>query len=760
MFKYIPIAILFLSWVCSLQGQTGLIKGVVLDQESGEPVIYSNIQLEGSTIGTNSDLNGFYTLAKVPAGEYTMITTYIGYDTIRTPITIVADKIVTKNIYMSSGGVNLGVIDISARREQARTEVQISKVQVSRKQIKSLPSTGADADIVQYLQVLPGVISTGDQGGQLYIRGGSPVQNKILLDGLTLYNPFHSIGFYSVFETELIKNVDVLTGGYNAEHGGRISAIVDIKTRDGDKKRWGGQVSGSPFMYKGLIEGPLLKFNEERGSSISMVLTTKQSIIEETSLNFYPNASINDTIGLPFSFNDTYGKISFNSQGGNKLSLFGFNFEDSYNNPLLANVGWTNVGGGANFTLVPSGANILLNGHIGYTNYETSINEINADPRSSDIRELEAAFDFTIFGDQSEINYGIELRSIRTNFEFVNPFGLNLQQLQNTTEFSGFLKFRRVFGGLVIEPGMRIQYYASQRQASLEPRFGVKYNITDKLRFKGAAGIYSQNILSTSNERDVVNLFSGFLSGPESQVAAFDGGFAPDKLQKSRHLVGGFEYDFTNDLTINVEGYLKQFPQLVIVNRNKIDPSDPDYSTEEGDAYGVDFSLKYEKKKFYAWMTYSYGFVNRFDGEQEYPTVFDRRHNANMLLTYNLDTKGDWSISARWNLGSGFPFTQTTGFYNYNALQGGVSTDVLTSNPEDIGIIFSDTRNGGRLPYYHRLDISMTKIFRLTEHQNIELVASVSNAYDRANIFYFDRVAYDRVDQLPILPSIGVKVNF
>ena len=130
----------------------------------------------------------------------------------------------------------------------------------------------------------------GDQGGQIYIRGGAPVQNKILLDGLNIFNPFHSIGFYSIFETELIKNVDVLTGGFGAEYGGRISAIVDIKTREGNKARTSGFVSGGPFMMKGLIEGPIKKF-KEGGSSVSYVFTAKKSLIDQTSKTLYSYAT-------------------------------------------------------------------------------------------------------------------------------------------------------------------------------------------------------------------------------------------------------------------------------------------------------------------------------------------------------------------------------------------------------------------------------------------------------------------------------------
>ncbi len=751
---------LFIAFGLFVQAQTGTLRGHVYDKNTGDPIVYGNLILEGTDYGATTDVNGFYNFPSVDVGSYTLKSSYVGYEDFNSEVTIRAGGITTKSIYLEESGVQLGVVDISAKRDQARTEVQISKIEVSQKQIKALPSTGGDADIVQYLQILPGVVSTGDQGGQLFIRGGSPVQNKILLDGLTIYNPFHSIGFYSIFETELIRSVDVLTGAFNANEGGRISAVVDINTREGNRTKMGGQLSASPFMVKGLVEGPIKKFKEGEGST-SFVLTAKKSIIDQTSKELYSYAANPDSIGLPFNFLDFYGKISSITSNGSKFNFFGFNFTDSYENPLIANIDWRSSGGGLNFNLIPTSSGMILNGMLGFSNYEVNLEEDSDDPRRSLINELTAGLNFTVFEKNTEFNYGFEIKGIRTEFEFTNPFNQLLNEFQNTTEFAGFLKVRHVFGDkFILEPGFRVQYYASQSSFSPEPRLGLKYNISDDLRFKAAAGLYSQNILSTSNERDVVNLFSGFLTGPESDVAALEGGVLKDKIQKAAHVIAGFEYDVTDQLQVNVEGYFKDFNQLIVVNRNKTTASDPDYSSETGEAYGIDFSASYQAQKLYLWGTYSYGFVNRYDGFQKYPTVFDRRHNVNFLATYNIDDDGDFQVSARWNLGSGFPFTKTQGFYNYNPFQDGVSTDFIQDNPDDVGILYSTERNGGRLPYYHRLDLSVTKFFRFGDDLNLEAVAAVTNVYDRGNIFYFDRVAYERVNQLPIIPSLALKLNF
>ncbi len=751
------IAILFFTTISV--GQKALVRGNVYDKDSGEPIPFANVFIENTTKGTTTNFDGFYTLADIEPGDYFLVSTFIGYDTARVEIKLTKNDIEYTSLYLSESSVTIGTVNISASRQTDRTEVKISKVSVSQRQIKALPSVGGEADIAQYLQVIPGVISTGDQGGQLYIRGGSPVQNKILLDGLTIYNPFHSIGFFSVFETEAIKNVDVLTGGFNAEYGGRISAIVDIQTRDGNKVRHGGFVSASPFAAKAMIEGPLSKFEEGKGSS-SFLFTAKKSLIDQTSKSLYKYAAQDEEIGLPFSFQDFYGKFAFKSENGSNINLFGFKFEDQFNDPTLANIKWDNVGFGANFNLIPSTSNIIMSGAIGFSNYDLGFEQTGDDERSSAIKEFGANIDFKFFGNNSEFAYGIDLRSIRTDFQFTNPFKQIINQAQSTTEISGYMRYRQVIGNLIIEPSVRLMYYASQKSFSPEPRLGMKYNVNDILRFKFAGGFYSQNLISTSNERDVVNLFNGFLSGPTEQVTGLDGENLDDKLQTSRHLILGLEYDLSNRIQFNVEGYYKDFPRLITVNRNKLSTAEADYIEEEGEAYGIDFTAKYESPRVYIWATYSHGYVNRFDGTQTYPTIFDRRHNVNFLATYNIDKKATWQASVRWNFGSGFPFTQTQGFYNYQSFFEGPATPYQTNNPEEVGILYSEDRNDGRLPYYHRLDISLVKKLQFTKNFGMEITASLTNAYNRDNIFYFDRVEYDRVDQLPTIPSLAAKVTF
>ncbi len=752
------IAIFFFLIPALVFAQKGSVRGNIYDKETAQPVAFASVALEGASMGANSDINGFFSIMDVPVGKYNLKVSYLGYEDYSEEIEVKKGEILFQNIYIQESGTKLDVVEISGKKAQAKANVEVSKIAITPKQIRSLPSAGGQADVAQYLTVLPGVIFTGDQGGQLYIRGGSPVQNKILLDGMTIYNPFHSIGFFSVFETELIRNVDVLTGGFNADYGGRISAIVDVKTREGNRKRLSGMVSGSPFQAKALLEGPIAPLKTEGGGSVSFVLTGKKGLISQTDSKFYPG--VNDSIGIPFDYEDLYGKISFLTGNGSKLNLFGFNYTDGVDFPITT-FGWKSSGGGLDFTLIPTNSNTIVNGILTVSGYRSNIEEADRLPRYSGVSGYFAGLNFTNFGRNDEIKYGLELNGFRTEFEFVNFKGFTIDKNDNTTEISGYIKWKHKAGPLVFEPGFRLQYYQSLNQPSLEPRVGMKYNISDKLRFKAAGGLYSQNLLSTVNERDIVNLFVGFLSGPEERIFKLNGDEPADhRLQKSVHAVAGFEVDVLRNFDLNVEGYYKRFTQLIALNRAKLQPQDPNFTTETGDAYGLDLSVKIEGKRAYLWGAYSLGFVTRYDGFQEYPPVFDRRHNLNIVTTYLLGKKKEWEFGARWNLGSGFPFTQTQGFYNsIPFFQNGIGTDVL-GGQGDLGILYSDTRNGGRLPYYHRLDVSIKRTFKFSKRSSMELVASATNVYDRPNIFYFDRVRYTRVNQLPILPSLSATFVF
>ena len=190
-----------------LQAQTGTLRGFVYEKESGEPILFTNVYFYKTTIGAPTDANGYFAITRIPPGDYILMVTYVGSDTLKIPVTIKANEIISKKLYLSKSTFTLNEINVSAARQDKVRETQTSIIKVTPKEIQQIPAIGGQPDLAQYLQVLPGVIFTGDQGGQLYIRGGPPIQNKVIYDGMIVYNPFHSIGLFSVFDVDILKNM-------------------------------------------------------------------------------------------------------------------------------------------------------------------------------------------------------------------------------------------------------------------------------------------------------------------------------------------------------------------------------------------------------------------------------------------------------------------------------------------------------------------------------------------------------------------------
>ena len=732
--------------------QNGNIRGFVYDKNSGETIMFCNVFLKGTTIGAPTDINGMYNISKVAAGDYTIMVTYIGYDTSTVNITLRAGKILSQNLEISESSVQLSEVRISAERAAMKTEVRAAAIKITKQDMEMIPTIGGEPDLAQYLQVIPGVVFTGDQGGQLYIRGGSPIQNKVLLDGMTIYSPFHSIGLFSVFDTDIIRNTDVYTGGFSAEYGGRISSIMDIKTIDGNKKEFGGKLSANTFGSKLFLEGPLLG----KGKS-SFVLSGKTSYLDKSSevLYKYPILYF-DEKGMPYSYTDLYGKFSLHGNNGSKVNVFGFNFQDKVDYKGISELNWTSQGIGSEFILIPGGSPVLIEGNFAFSSYNITLDEASSPLRESGINGFNMGLDFTYFQPKGKIKYGFDIHGFSTDFTTYNSVNNKIEQNENTSEFSAYINYQISSTRFIIEPGFRLQVYTLG--VSPEPRLGMKYIANDRMRFKVSSGYYSQNILSTTSDRDIINLFSGIISSPEEIPNQADGNPYTQKFQKARHLIAGIEYDISRRIDFQLEGYIKDFTQLTNINRNMTSNADDEFIIESGVAKGVDLLVKFKSKKLYIWAVYSLGIITRNDGERTYNPHFDRRHNVNFVTSYKFGKRNSWKADMRWNLGSGFPFTQTQGFYENLTFADGINTDYTTVNGE-LGVEYADL-NQGRLPYYHRLDASISKSIKLNKSSELDMTLSVTNAYNRENIFYFNRVEYERVNQLPLMPSFGASITF
>lgn len=764
--KYIlTIFFCFVSFVC--YSQSGTIKGFVYDKSNGEPILFANVLLENTILGASTDDNGYFVINKVKQGNYILKVQCLGFKDTVFLVSLTSSFSINLKIELRPMAQQLEAVEVLGNKEVSRIESQVSVKKITASDIYKVPSIGGQADIAQYIQVLPGVISSGDQGGQLYIRGGSAIQNKVLLDGMVVYNPFHSIGIFSVFETDIIRKADVYTGGFNAQYGGRLSSVIDISTKDGNKKHTSGKLSLSTFGASATIEGPIIKDIEERSYALSYLLNVKKSYLSSTSESLYSYVD-NE---LPYDFFDIYGKMTLASSGGSKLNVFGFNFTDDvkgYRN--VADFNWKNLGLGANFILLPIGSSSLVEGTIAYSMYEMNMDATTFEGKqNSKIGSFSGMLTSTSFYDKNQLRYGLEMIANKTTSMFSS---MTEEQVDNSTDMGAFISFKGFLGKLLYEPSVRLSYYVSLDEMLLEPKLSLKYNLTNKFRFKAAGGMYSQSFIDTKSDRDIVNLFTGFLTaGPDlygGVVSTFRGEEINHYVEKSNHIIFGVEWDIVRHLTLNAEVYYKTMSNLISVNRDKLydntalNSNLPEYLTktfaiEEGRAYGGDVSLLYSDGRFYLWAIYSYGKVERENEFMTYSPHYDRRHNINVLVSYQFGMDRSFELSARWNYGSGFPFTGTQGFVEYLPISS-LDFDYTTANGQ-LQTIYGSL-NSQRLPAYHRLDISAKKRFNVFNHSILEVNLSVTNVYNRNNMFYYDRITSERIDQLPIMPSLGMTLKF
>ena len=768
------------------------IRGKISDEE-GEPIYGARVIIPELGKGALSNGDGLYSIPKLKEGQYKVIVTYIGMDSVVKTIEV-KGKTTTENFLMRYSTMDVVEITDTKLGKIDKKRVNSGITKVSSKQINMLPSLGTP-DLAQYLQVLPGVINTGDQGGQVYIRGGTPIQNMVLMDGAIIYSPFHSMGSFSVFDTDAIRDVEVYSAAFPGQYGGRVSSIMDIRTKNGNFKELAGKVSINPINTALLLEGPLIKKKDDSPGGSSFLLSARHSYLNQTSNIVYPyvneevcgldSVCFTDTTGLPFSFTDIYAKTTF-SDGGNFINLFGFSHNDNVTYGFPADYKWNSWGGGSNFMLLPGSSSIFITGNFAYSKFTSQLlNQDDNLPRESSIGGFNGKFSINyILNSVDEISVGLTALGFTTDYRFSNSFGLTTEQQFNNSELAFDFRYKKVIqkfkGGIqvpdsavdlmVIEPSIRAHYYNDHSRVMLEPRLRTKFNF-NRVSFNLAGGIYSQNLMAATSDREVVNLFTGFLAAPPN----LEDPIKKHALQTAVHGLAGLEIELFKGMETTVEGWVKDFTQLTNINREKLFEEDPDFIVETGLAYGLDFIVRYETPKLYLYGTYGLAKAQRDNFSQVYPTLWDRRHNVNVVAAYKTGklyddeqkisgklkfTEPKWEFSLRWSLGSGFPFTQTLGFFEkLDFTDEGAQTDYVTQNG-DIGVLYADQINGGRLPYFHRLDLAAKRRWAIKNKVLIEAALTTLNTYNRANVFYFDRIRNAVIDQLPILPSFGLSAKF
>jgi len=265
--------ILLITATIAVGRTTGTINGFVRNADDGESLPYANVFLQDTDLGAMTNEKGYYVIHHIPPGSYTLVFSMIGFKKIEKKVTIAPGQQLTVDAALQINVIEMNEIVKTAARERFEREVEISTTSLNARQITSVPML-AEADLFRTLQLLPGVVSRSDFSSQLYVRGGSPDQNLVLLDGVTVYNPFHLGGVFSTFNVDAIKDVEFMTGGFPAEYGGRLSSVLKITNREGNSRRFAGKGNISLLSAKSTIEGPI-----PRGSFLLSMTFREKSIL-------------------------------------------------------------------------------------------------------------------------------------------------------------------------------------------------------------------------------------------------------------------------------------------------------------------------------------------------------------------------------------------------------------------------------------------------------------------------------------------------
>ena len=738
--KYISIFILsfllLLLFCFQIRAQDNFtISGTVKNSESGEALIGATIlikELPGTGVSTNA--YGFYSLT-IPKGIYTLIVRYVGFKTKTDPLPLNDNRIL--NISLVPEPIRFKEVVVSGERNNDNvTSMDISKNKLEIRQIQTIPVLLGEKDILKTIQLLPGIKSAGEGSTGFYARGGGIDQNLILLDEAPIYNSAHLLGFLSVFNSDAIKDVTVITGGLPAEYGGRLSSVLDIRTNDGNTKEFGGSGGIGLLTSRFLLQGPIVK---DQGSFIISARRTyadlflklsTDTLINRTSLYFYDlNMKANYSVGEQdrIFISGYFGRDNFNYP-----NAFGFNWGNA-----TATARWNHIFGQSLF----SNTSFIFSDYSYSNNVSTGINQFQI---TSGIRDFNLKFDFQYFiSSISNMKFGVN--SIYHTFlpgtvttgstTFTNTLSVpNKYAFENAAYFSH--EFEPVTGIKVdygfrlsmfnlMGPGTFYSYdvsgfptdtatYSSGKivktYGAFEPRVSANYILDESNSVKAAYTRTAQylHLLSNSTTNNPSDLWVPSSNNVKPQYC-------------DQYTIGYFRNFSDNEYEVSLELYYKNMLNLIDYKNGADLQLNPYVEslllTGRGRSYGAEFLIRKKYGAFSGWIGYTLSktqsIYDQINGGNPFNARQDRTHDISIVGIYEFNEA--WTFSATWVYNTGNAVTFPSGNYWVDGRL----------------VPYYTERNGYRMPAYHRLDLSAT--WTLGLHSNLNF--SIYNAYNRWNAY-------------------------
>lgn len=767
------------------------ISGTITDKKTGESLIGANFICLNKAIGTTSNHYGFYSFT-LPEGKWTIEIRYIGYKTVKKNIEL--NKNIRLDIELSSQENQLGEVIINENKSnEAIDNLNIGRQSVNINTIKSMPALLGEPDVLKSLQMLPGVQAASDASANFNVRGGSYDQNLVLLDDAPIYNPSHSLGFFSIFNPDAIKNVEIYKGGIPAQYGGRLSSVVDIRMKEGDMKEYHGDLSVGTIASRLSLEGPIAKDKASfivsgRYSYAGMTADGFVSLLDVMGIN---GGALRDyNTGNDVSFYDLNMKLNYKINENNRLFFSAYTGRDQFYYKFIdekSSMDWGNNSGTLRWNHIFSDR-LFSNTTLVFSNYDYSYyikDDIRNYEWSSDLKEyiLKSDYDYFITP-ENRLKYGISLNyhqiqpgkiMPRSEQSVTKPYAMPSNSSLESSIYASHelnissklaLKYGfRVTSFLNIGPGVVYDYKTEKKEVKtntttynngeimssfygFEPRLNLRYKLNENQSIKASYNRTGQYLHLISNSS---------LGLPTDIWQPSNKHIKP--LVADQVSIGYYQNSKNKKWEWSIETYFKHMQNKVAFKDNANlflnTQIEQEMLSGTGKAYGVEIMLKKELGRLKGWMSYTWSkSENQIDGINQgkaFPTRYDKPHDFSLYL--------DYQLSDRWSVNSNFSYTT-----------GGTATIAKGSFEYDGTVInyYSD-RNGYRLPDYHRLDLSFTRKGKPNRKFQTEWIFAFYNVYNRHNTFSIvnKQDSYDlnsnesySLYMFGIVPSVSFNVKF